>query len=273
MSSDLERQRAVARIALAASTDAGFALAGGSALREHGLSTRPTEDIDLFTTGDRREEYDTAVDAISSALSEAGYSVEVTRNPAGEHVKMKVTDEHGHIVPVDLGIDYRSQEPVTLDIGAVISLEDSVGSKVTAAFSRGTSRDFVDLDSIRESGGYTDAELLAVASEFDPGFSPEWLARGIDYMVKTYTLDSFADYDITGVELGQMKERLSEFADIIRHPQPAAEPTLGHHNALFPYSVTEQIQHEREADTSGAHEEIPGMQPGASPDPDSGPEM
>lgn len=50
MSNRREDQRRVARLALeAAGEDAGFALAGAGAIREHGLSDRPTEDVDLFT--------------------------------------------------------------------------------------------------------------------------------------------------------------------------------------------------------------------------------
>lgn len=41
-------QRTITRIALDACADAGFVLAGGSALREHGITNRPTADIDLL---------------------------------------------------------------------------------------------------------------------------------------------------------------------------------------------------------------------------------
>ena len=50
MSGDQEEQRRIARLALeAAGDEAGFALAGSGAIREHGLIDRPTEDVDLFT--------------------------------------------------------------------------------------------------------------------------------------------------------------------------------------------------------------------------------
>lgn len=42
-------QRDVARIALAATHQYGFALAGSGAIREHQLTNRPAEDINLFT--------------------------------------------------------------------------------------------------------------------------------------------------------------------------------------------------------------------------------
>jgi Nucleotidyl transferase AbiEii toxin, Type IV TA system len=45
-------QAEVARIALAVAGPHGFALAGGGALVAHGIVSRATEDIDLFTNID-----------------------------------------------------------------------------------------------------------------------------------------------------------------------------------------------------------------------------
>jgi len=42
-------QAEVARVALVAAADHGFALAGGNALVAHGLVDRPTQDVDLFS--------------------------------------------------------------------------------------------------------------------------------------------------------------------------------------------------------------------------------
>lgn len=41
--------RKVAAIALGAAAGYGFALGGGNALLAHGVTTRPTQDVDLFT--------------------------------------------------------------------------------------------------------------------------------------------------------------------------------------------------------------------------------
>nr|NLI49684.1 hypothetical protein [Propionibacterium sp.] len=49
MSAETDAQREVTRVALAGIAGAGFALAGSGAIREHGVSDRPTEDVDLFT--------------------------------------------------------------------------------------------------------------------------------------------------------------------------------------------------------------------------------
>lgn len=44
-----ETQRQLIACALEVLADAGFALAGSGAIREHGMTQRPTNDIDLFT--------------------------------------------------------------------------------------------------------------------------------------------------------------------------------------------------------------------------------
>jgi hypothetical protein len=42
-------RRQVASVALAAAARHGFALGGGNALLAHGMTTRPPQDVDLFT--------------------------------------------------------------------------------------------------------------------------------------------------------------------------------------------------------------------------------
>lgn len=50
MAASIEHQRDVTRLLLSVVDDAGFALAGSGAIREHGVTARPTEDVDLFTS-------------------------------------------------------------------------------------------------------------------------------------------------------------------------------------------------------------------------------
>ena len=76
MSSRIEAQREMARIALSRTAEAGFALAGSGAIREHGVIDRPTEDIDLFTMTQDDDEFARAVDHVVADLRENGYEVE-----------------------------------------------------------------------------------------------------------------------------------------------------------------------------------------------------
>ena len=69
-----EFHRDVAAIALRAAGTHGFALGGGNALIAHGIISRPTEDVDLFTNED--DGVKAAAGAVGDALREAGYGVE-----------------------------------------------------------------------------------------------------------------------------------------------------------------------------------------------------
>ena len=140
MSDAEEPQREITRLALRSLDGTGFALAGSGAIREHGLVDRPTEDVDLFTSD---------VDLFA---------------------RLEGTTADGHQVDIDMGADWREAEPAVLAIGPVLSLEDAVGNKLSALYSRAYARDFLDVDSIRASAKFTDAELIRAAIERDPGF-------------------------------------------------------------------------------------------------------
>nr|WP_233625521.1 nucleotidyl transferase AbiEii/AbiGii toxin family protein [Actinoplanes sp. ATCC 53533] len=60
---DLGQQR-LAEIGLRVAGRYGFALAGGNAVQAHGILSRPSEDVDLFTAWDRREDFAAAVGAV-----------------------------------------------------------------------------------------------------------------------------------------------------------------------------------------------------------------
>jgi hypothetical protein len=52
-----------------------------------------------------------------------------------------------------------------------------VANKVGALYSRAAARDYLDVDVIRQSGRFTDAELLRLATEHDPGFDQATFAE------------------------------------------------------------------------------------------------
>lgn len=157
--------------------DLGFALAGAGAIRAHGLTARPTYDVDLFAVSTiDDQDFAAAVAAGERALSERGYGVTLVRS-APRFARLVVENVDGDALDVDLGVDWRLEPPVRLDVGPVLSLSDAIGGKVAAAFSRGEVRDFLDLDSIRQSGRLADDELLRLAAEYDAGFDPRVLAE------------------------------------------------------------------------------------------------
>ncbi len=66
------RHRRIAEIALAVAGSYGLALAGGYAVRAHGLGSRPSGDVDLFTDWQRRADFPAATDAVIAALRSTG---------------------------------------------------------------------------------------------------------------------------------------------------------------------------------------------------------
>ena len=194
---DLHRQ--VASVALAAARAHGFALGGGNALLAHGVISRPTQDVDLFT--DQEDGVEAATDAVEAALRDAGFEPERQDEAEGLTdifpgmgeglAEWIVTAPDGEQMLLQLAYFDRGREPVVTDIGPVLDLEDVVGGKVCALASRNEPRDFSDVGAMLQR--YSPAQLIGFAQRLDPGLTGQ----------------DFAD---AGLRLDQMDDRV--FADI-----------------------------------------------------------
>ena len=86
--------------------------------------------------------------------------------------RLQVTDPTtGTTGKVELGIDWRAHQPVTLAIGPVLHPDDAVANKICALFARAQARDYIDVDAVLRSGRYTSGELLTLAESHDPGLT------------------------------------------------------------------------------------------------------
>lgn len=163
----------------------GFALAGSGAIREHGLTSRPTEDVDLFSTGITEADFSQAVDDGVRALGSASCDVTVVRRaPMFARLEVAASD------------------------GAVL---DAVANKVGALFSRAEARDFLDVDAIRRAGAYTDEELLELAEGHDPGFDRMVFAQQLA-RVDLLSARRVAQYGVDEDEWVAVRERLGSWA-------------------------------------------------------------
>jgi len=209
-----EFHRDVATIALRAAGQHGFALGGGNALIAHGIISRPTEDVDLFTNED--DGVRAAAGAVGAALQAAGYEAE-RRDTAGGLADVFygmgdglaewiVTAPDGAQMMLQMAYFDRGRRPVTMDVGPVLDLEDVIGSKVCALVSRVEPRDYVD--TAAALGRYTVDQLISFAKRLDPGLEDRDFAdagRQLDRMPDRL----FARYGLGLQEVARLRERFT----------------------------------------------------------------
>jgi hypothetical protein len=154
-------QAEIAEVALHAIDGQGFALAGAGALVAHGVISRPTQDLDLFTPTEGGPGEVSA--ALLAALTEPrlpGPGARRRRAARGEFMRLQVHRDE-HVVDIDLARDWRQHPPVRMQIGPVLHIDDAVASKITAMIGRGPPRDYIDVAAALRR--YDRNELLRLA--------------------------------------------------------------------------------------------------------------
>jgi hypothetical protein len=174
-----ELHHRVAMVALDAASGHGFALGGGNALLAHGMTRRPTQDVDLFT--DQEHGVEAAADAVETALRGDGFETERRDKSAGLAdifpgmgeglAEWIVTASGGKQMMLQMSYFDRGCKPVIMDIGPVLDLEDVAGGKVCALAGRVEPRDYADTAALL--GRYTPAELIGFARRLDPGLTAQ----------------------------------------------------------------------------------------------------
>ena len=211
-----ELHRDIAAVALRAAAKHGFALAGGNALLAYEFVARETEDVDLFTNVESGVE--AAADAVESALRKAGFTVVRQDKTAGLAdifegmgeglAEWIVTAPDGRQTMLQLSYFDREHEPVRMDIGPVLDLEDLIGQKVCALASRIEVRDYIDTAQALQE--YTAAELIRLARRRDPGLDQRDFAeagRELDRLTDA----QFAQYDLTPHDIAAVREAFADW--------------------------------------------------------------
>ncbi len=205
----------IARLALVAAREHGFALAGGHALFAHGIVSRFTEDIDLFTSepGGIRAAVGPVAQALTAAgliveqISETSQLSEVFYGFGDDLVEFLVGDgERG--VRLQLVRFDRRRSPVTMAIGPVLHLDDVLGTKVAALATRAYPRDFIDVGAAL--GRYTRGELIELALRADPALTDEEFAAALS---RFDLIDDEVFTELYGVSAAQVAGMRSRFAD------------------------------------------------------------
>jgi hypothetical protein len=203
--------RRLAEIGLRAAERYGFALAGGYAVQAHGILERPSEDVDLFTGWDRRDEFATALGAIIAAYQESGFDVAIDQQYE-TFARLRVVDpsDPGQPRKVELVANWRSQPPIQMDIGPVLHVDDVAAGKMSALYTRAEPRDFLDVDAITTSRSHTRKRLCELAEQADGGFDRRMFAEVLG-MLERYPDRRFAVYGATPEQITGMRARFKHW--------------------------------------------------------------
>jgi hypothetical protein len=203
----------ITRVALTASARHGFALGGGNALVLYGVVDRPTADVDLFT--DHDDGVRVAADHVADALRVDGMTVaEVPRESALDGVIDGLADlmieldvqRDGRVVRMSLSGLYRTRQPVIMELGPVMHLDDLIAWKVAAIVNRREPRDYIDVAAFLAD--HAPEELLVRARRVDPGLEPEdvlLVGRYLDRIPDA----AFAAYGIGPAAVAELKARFA----------------------------------------------------------------
>lgn len=199
----------LARVALDAAGSFGFALAGGYAVQAHGFLNRLSSDIDLFATASAESDFAQAVNAVIAAYRREGLGVEIELHSASfARLDVISTTESAKI---ELGLDWRKNEPIRLAVGPVLHPDDAVANKVCALFGRAEVRDYIDVDAIVASGRYTAGELLDLAADHDPGFDRSRFAEALG-AIDRLPDSLFQPYGMSPNDTSALRERMHAWA-------------------------------------------------------------
>jgi hypothetical protein len=209
-----ELHRQIASIALCAAARHGFALAGGNALIAHEVVDRPTEDVDLFTNVDSGVE--AAAGTVEAALRGAGFGTERRDLSAGLAdvfegmgeglAEWLVTSPDGRQTMLQMSYFSREREPVTMDVGPVLDLDDVIGLKVCALASRIEPRDYIDTAAALQR--YSVQQLISMARRRDPGLEKQDFAdagRQLDRMPDGV----FTRYGLSPEDISRLREQFA----------------------------------------------------------------
>jgi hypothetical protein len=202
----------LARVALNAAGSFGFALAGGYAVQVHGFLNRMSSDVDLFAEANAGFDFSEAARAVVSAYEREGLQVraEVLTDSFARLDVSSASDR----AKVELGLDWRKNQPIILAVGPVLHPDDAVANKVCALFGRAEVRDYVDVDAIVASGRYTEDELLDLAADHDPGFDRSWFAEALS-AIDRLPDRLFLPYDLSLEDTAALKARMRAWAQKI----------------------------------------------------------
>ncbi|HVN51459.1 MAG TPA: nucleotidyl transferase AbiEii/AbiGii toxin family protein [Acidimicrobiales bacterium] len=187
---------------------AGYVLAGGAGLLAAGISTRPTDDVDLFGV-DLDQGVVPAANSFEARCVEHGWTVRTLHDsPTFRRIEIRDRDD---AVLVDIAID---TPPILAvhhtEVAPTFAPREMAARKVLALFDRAAARDFADLHTLADQFDMND--LLALAAELDAGF--DLTAFGV--MLRSITRFTDEELAATGSDPGTLRHFAADLASRLR---------------------------------------------------------
>lgn len=191
----------VANVFFALPEASSFLLAGGLALLAQGMSVRPTEDMDAFTSNP--DDVQRASEAFQAAARSRDWGVEVMR-ASETFVRLQV--EGSEQILVDLALDSPPGLPSMMSIlGPTYAPDELAARKLLALFGRALPRDFVDVYRVTRSR--SESELFDLARSIDPGLEEGQLVLAMGQLARY----SDSQLDIGPEEIDAMRAYFDEW--------------------------------------------------------------
>ncbi|MEU3904175.1 nucleotidyl transferase AbiEii/AbiGii toxin family protein [Streptomyces goshikiensis] len=226
-----EEKWRVARIALETVGEKyDYALAGSMALRAHGLAERPVDDIDLFNMPDVGERAIQAREEVITALTDAGYDVEVEKVwSLDQAANLSVRDPasaDGDPVTIQMVPMEMRYFPADLDGIRVMAVQDCVQMKSEALSWRTEAKDYVDLNEMNVVLG---SEVVDEYLAANPHPAPEVVFRSQLGKVAEIPDEKFAAYDLPPDRAAEVRQNILAWASEIApaRPNPLAVEATG----------------------------------------------
>ena len=155
-----------------------------------------------------------AADVVEAALRGAGFTVERVDKTDGLAdvfpgmgeglAEWSVATASGKKMALQMAYFDRGREPVIMEVGPVLDLEDVTGGKVCALASRAYPRDYAD--TAAALGHYGTEQLIGFARRLDPGLTSQDFAdagRRLDRMPD----EAFAPFGLSPQDVAALRER------------------------------------------------------------------
>jgi hypothetical protein len=135
---------------------------------------------------------------------------------------LRVTDPNtGESSDIQLGVNYRAFPPTRIEMGLVLDVRDAVAGKMSALWSRGEVRDFIDIDAVVQSGRFTRQDVLVVGDQQEAlPMDRRMLAerfRSLDdpRLEHVYGAKQFTNYGVDAAGRAEIVRRFAQWANEI----------------------------------------------------------